>query len=149
MRHISSILILIMIVALDQTSKTYMLAQSIHPIQVNKFLNLVYVWNEGISFGMFSGRYSNIIFTIITGIISLILTYLLLKTSVQIMKIIYILILGGALGNLIDRIKYGAVFDFIDLHIADFHWPAFNIADSSVCLGGAILIWNIIFNKKL
>ena len=64
------------------------------------------------------------------------------------MKIIYILILGGAIGNIIDRIQYGAVFDFIDLHIKHIHWPAFNFADSFICLGGFMLIWNMIFNTK-
>lgn len=52
------------------------------------------------------------------------------------------LILGGALGNVLDRIMYGAVVDFIDLHYANWHWPAFNIADSAICIGAGLLIWS-------
>ena len=147
MKFISSIILIAIIVIIDQISKFYVLTGSILSTQITSFLNIVDVWNEGISFGLFSGEYSNLIFTAITGIIILILTYLLLKTPTKVMKITYSIILGGSIGNIIDRIRYGAVFDFIDLHIGDAHWPAFNIADSFICLGGAMLIWNIIFNK--
>jgi len=148
MRKIFTVILLAMIVVIDQVSKMYILTGSVYATQVTSFLNIVHVWNEGISFGLFSGEHSNMIFTIITGGIILVLIRLMLKTPVKIMKNIYAIILGGALGNIIDRLRYGAVFDFIDLHIASFHWPAFNVADSFICVGGVMLLWMVLFNKQ-
>ena len=142
------IITLAAIVVLDQVSKIYVLTRIVDDLPGFHLLNLVHVWNKGISFGFFSGENSNFIFMGVTTVITLILVYLLSKAQERTMIIAYILIIGGALGNLIDRIKYGAVFDFIDLHIERFHWPAFNIADAFICLGGGALFWSIIFNKK-
>jgi len=149
MKHALAIIMLTIIVAVDQVTKTYVLMGTVDDIQISQFLNIVHAWNEGISFGLFSGDNSNVILMFITGIIALIFTILLLKTEKQIMSIAYAFVVGGALGNLIDRIRYRAVFDFIDLHMENFHWPTFNVADAFICVGGVILFWNILFDNKM
>ncbi len=119
-------------------------------IKKTSFFNLVLVWNKGISFGMFNNN-NNITTTTILLIILAIITYILYilwKNNNTIQMFCYSLIFGGAIGNIIDRINYGAVIDFIDLHIGDLHWPAFNFADSCICVGiGLYLFYDIIINK--
>jgi signal peptidase II len=148
MKHALSVILLTLIVSLDQVSKAYVLTGPLKNIRINQFLNIVQVWNDGISFGLFSKLNMNTVFIFITGIIALIFAYLLVKSKTTPKAITYSFIVSGALGNLIDRIKYGAVFDFIDIHIKAYHWPAFNVADFFICLGGIMLFWNLIFNKK-
>lgn len=110
-------------------------------IHVTGFFNLVMVWNRGISFGMFQGHeYSNYIFMTTTSLICITLFYFIKKAANLLEAIAFGMIIGGALGNLIDRIRIGAVADFFDFHIGNLHWPAFNIADSCVFLGATILI---------
>jgi len=149
MKCLLIIIALAIAVVIDQVSKVYVLTEIVEDMQANEFLNLVHVWNKGISFGLFSGEDSNFIFMGLTTLITLVLLYLLSKAQERALIISYVFIIGGALGNLIDRIKYGAVFDFIDLHISGFHWPAFNIADAFICIGGGMLFVSIIFNKKI
>jgi signal peptidase II len=111
---------------------------------------LVPVWNTGISFGMFAG-YSDWMPAIISGItiiISLVLLAWLLVTVSVVTKLALSLILGGAVGNIIDRIRFGAVIDFVDIHFMDFHWPAFNIADSAITIGVALFLLDSFFEKK-
>jgi signal peptidase II len=148
MKHVTAIIALAMILLLDQLSKYLILTGSAGISYITGFLNITNVWNEGIAFGLFSNCNGNIIFMFLTGAIILFFGYLLLKTNIEIMALTYGFIIGGAVGNLIDRIRYGAVFDFIDLHVASFHWPAFNVADSFICVGGTMLAWNLIINKK-
>ena len=127
---------------LDQLHKYYMLhvVQIDRPIEITPFLNFVMVWNTGISFGMFQDYdYSRYIFIIIPLIIIIILQVWLKNTFNKLEALSIGLIIGGALGNVTDRVVYGAVADFFDVHVAGYHWPAFNIADSSVFVGAAIL----------
>ena len=147
--------ITLLVVGSDQVTKFWALASFFSPprvIEVFPWFNLVPVWNTGISFGMLAG-YSDWMPTIISGltiIISLmLLAWLFVAISVSI-KLALSLILGGAVGNIIDRIRFGAVIDFVDIHFFDFHWPAFNIADSCISVGFVIMMINILFlNKKL
>ncbi len=117
---------------------------------INNYLNLNLVFNTGIGFGLFSlnaGIYYNLL-SILIFLIILVLTYLMFKSK-TIEKIFFSLIIGGAIGNLYDRIIYKAVPDFIDFHIKEFHWFTFNIADIFISLGIIFMILNeLIFNKK-
>ncbi len=119
-------------------------------IEIFSFFNLAYVWNRGVSFGMFSSlQNSHIIFSVIQFVILLVLCFWLHRNRKIHITWALGLIIGGALGNLIDRIKNGAVADFLDFHIASYHWPAFNLADSWVFIGVMILIFeDLIFTKK-
>lgn len=114
------------------------------PIEVSSFFNLVMVWNYGVSFGMFSEPGSSTVWLLI-GVAVLIvgiLGYWLTKTTDRLLGIAFGLVIGGALGNVIDRLRFGAVADFFDFHVMGYHWPAFNIADSAICIGVAILLWD-------
>jgi signal peptidase II len=104
-----------------------------------------------VSFGMFNQlKNSDIIFSIIQGGIGLILLFWLYQVKKPYLAIALGLVIGGAFGNTIDRFKNGAVADFLDFHIASYHWPAFNLADSAIFIGITILLCDeFIFNKKI
>ncbi len=110
-------------------------------VRVFSFFSLVRVWNYGVSFGMFNSlKHSQVIFSAIQGFIALGLLFWLFQNEKKHYTYALGLIIGGALGNMIDRIQNGAVADFLDFHIATYHWPAFNLADSCVFIGVAILL---------
>ena len=118
----------------------------------SKFLNINLIWNEGIAFGLFSLNKKNFYnaLTILILLIILVIFFMILKSD-GIRKYSLLMILGGAIGNVFDRIFYNAVPDFIDLHIGNFHWFIFNVADVFITLG---VIFMILFefagnNKKL
>ena len=116
---------------------------------INNYLNLNLVFNTGIGFGFFSlnaGIYYNMLSMLIFLII-LVLVYLMFQSKTS-EKIFFSLIIGGAIGNLYDRIIYKAVPDFIDFHIKDFHWFTFNIADIFISLGIIFMILNEVLYKK-
>ena len=120
-------------------------------ISVAPFFNLTFVVNYGFAFGFLNSPSLNqiIVSTVILSIIIYFL-YLLIKTQDRVFKICLVLILSGALGNFLDRIFRGYVVDFIDIYVFNYHWPAFNIADSCISVGFVILIFNILFlNKKI
>ena len=107
----------------------------------SKFLNISLIWNKGIAFGLFSFSQSNLynLITLIIVIIIFIIVILIKKTK-GIERLCLSMILGGALGNLYDRIVHKAVPDFIDFHIRDLHWFIFNVADIFITLGVIMLI---------
>lgn len=113
-------------------------------VELFPFFNLTMVWNEGISFGLFHG--SGI--WILSGL-SLIITVLfsvwLTKVNNWLQTIALGLVIGGAIGNVIDRFRFGAVADFFDFHVMGWHYPAFNVADSAIVIGIALLIIDGIF----
>lgn len=119
-------------------------------IKIFDFFSLVAVWNRGVSFGMFNSiENPQIILSILQGSIAIILCFWLYNNRKKHFTIALGLIIGGAFGNVIDRIMHGAVADFLDFHIANYHWPAFNLADSCVFIGVAILLFDEIFQKKI
>ncbi|MDR1499193.1 MAG: signal peptidase II [Rickettsiales bacterium] len=141
------LLLAILVVIFDQMTKhmalhsieaTILKTNGIHShIRKTSFLNIVLVWNSGISFGIFNDGniiISHILLLIVIGI-SIFIFYNLWKSESLFSVICFSLMLGGAIGNIIDRSIYGAVIDFIDLHIKNLHWPAFNMADASICVG--------------
>jgi len=118
-------------------------------ILLTPFLNLNLIWNKGIAFGLFSFDqhiYYNILTTIII-LITLIIFWMITKTK-GLEKFAFMMIFGGSLGNIFDRLYYSSVPDFIDIHIDNFHWFIFNVADIFISLGVVFLIYIEIFLKK-
>jgi len=144
----------LVLIALDQISKTYLISylktQTRFILEVLPFLDLVYAWNYGISFGLFKQyyQYSNYALLISNSFIVIYLISLLLKSESKLALYGLTFIIGGALGNLIDRIIRGAVFDFIYFNYQEFSFPAFNLADSFITIGAAMFIYDYLFNKK-
>ncbi len=118
--------------------------QTIAPAEVTVIphFNLVTVWNKGISFGMFNKASNNgpMILVGVAFTISLFFLIWLFRGPDNMQSAGIAMVIGGAMGNVIDRLRFGAVFDFLDFHAFDYHWPAFNIADSGIVLGVVILI---------
>ena len=146
-------LIILAIFLVDRISKIYILKitelESIVDIYLTSYLNLYLIWNKGIAFGLFSFE-DNFIYQLISSvifIISIVLVVMIIKSD-GFKKYSMILILGGALGNLFDRIYYSAVPDFIDLHFQGFHWFVFNVADIFITFGVICLILSEINLKK-
>ncbi|MBU6140234.1 MAG: signal peptidase II [Proteobacteria bacterium] len=124
---------------------------SINPeIKIFPFFSLVKVLNHGVSFGMFNGlENSQIIFSCLQGGIALVLIFWLYRNEKLHFAWALGLIIGGAFGNVIDRIQNGAVADFLDFYVATYHWPAFNLADSCVFIGVSILLLDdFLWSKK-
>jgi signal peptidase II len=114
------------------------------PEPVLPFLNWLLLFNPGAAFSFLAqgSGWQRWFFTILGLLASIYIVWLLRKSqNDQLLCVALSLILGGALGNVLDRIMYGAVVDFIDLHYANWHWPAFNIADSAICIGAALIIF--------
>ena len=138
---------------LDQWSKQAVLdsIELYQSIQINGFFNLTHVHNYGAAFSFLadSGGWQRWFFTAIAlGVSVMILWWLKGTEKKQIMlPVAFSLILGGALGNVYDRIVYGYVIDFLDVYYQQWHWPAFNIADSAIFLGAALLIIDMFKNK--
>lgn len=118
--------------------------------QVCNFFNIVFTWNPGASFSMLRavGEAAPMIIIIGTGFIIGFIGYYLFARAPKYEKAPLALIVGGALGNLIDRIRFGAVIDFLDFHIGGWHYPAFNVADMCIVLGVCWLILNFILARR-
>jgi len=134
------------ILLLDQLSKWSALSnlQLGVPEPVLPFMNWLLLLNPGAAFSFLAqgSGWQRWFFTIVGLVACVYIVWLLRKSqNDKILCVALSLILGGALGNVLDRIMYGAVVDFIDLHYANWHWPAFNIADSAICIGAALIIW--------
>ena len=145
--------IALVVVLFDQLSKYYMLNEVLGEqavIEVTPFFNWVRAWNTGVSFSMFNdyGSAGAIMLSVVAGVIVIALIIWLKNERDRLAQAALGMVIGGAIGNVIDRVRLGAVFDFLDFHIADSHWPAFNLADSFICAGAVILIIQSIFIKK-
>jgi signal peptidase II len=141
-----SLAIATIILLLDQLSKWSALSnlQLGIPEPVLPFMNWLLLLNPGAAFSFLAqgSGWQRWFFTIVGLVACVYIVWLLRKSqSDKLLCVALSLILGGALGNVLDRIMYGAVVDFIDLHYANWHWPAFNIADSAICIGAALIIW--------
>ncbi|UUX51898.1 signal peptidase II [Nisaea acidiphila] len=137
----------LIVIVLDQVTKLWALSTLFldgRVVEVTPFFNLVAVWNRGVSFGLLASDdpmtpyyLSAFAIAVVAG-----LAVWLSRATSPLMRISLGLIIGGALGNVIDRIRYNAVVDFIDWHIAGYHWPAFNIADSAISIGVVFLLFD-------
>ena len=147
---IIGLLIALLVIVLDQVSKFFVFRHLMGgaPVQeVNSFFNLVAAWNTGVSFSMFNNLGGNGVYILSAFSLGVVvfLLYWLYKESSFYMKMSLGFVIGGALGNVIDRLRLGAVFDFLDVHIGQYHWPAFNIADSFICVGAMLIVCDGIF----
>ncbi|MBA1339087.1 MAG: signal peptidase II [Pelagibacterales bacterium] len=149
-KNIFSLFIITLIFFLDRISKIKIINQvSDNNIYINDFINLNLVWNTGIGFGLLSSN-SSLIYNSVSVVIFFViifLVYLILK-SLLFDKIMFSIVVGGALGNFYDRLVYFAVPDFIDLHYQSFHWFTFNIADIFITLGILTIISKDLFFKN-
>ena len=146
------LVVTIIVFILDRASKIKIISQqekSSGSIFINDYLNLDLIWNTGISFGLLSQN-ANIYYHLISLVIFFVIIFLifLIIKATFIEKILYSLILGGAIGNLIDRLIFFAVPDFIDFHINNLHWFTFNIADIFITLGIILIIAQDLILKK-
>lgn len=142
-----------LVLVLDQVSKYYIMFHVLGEysiISYTSFFNLVRAWNTGVSFSMFNnwGSLGVIVLSLVAMTIVSFLLYWLYTEKNRTVQIALGCIIGGAIGNVIDRIRLGAVFDFLDFHIGENHWPAFNVADSFICIGATIIVLHTLLSKK-
>lgn len=141
-----------LVAVLDQGTKWWILALVMQPprvIEVTPFFNLVLGWNRGVSFGLFSdadglGPWP---FIALTAAITLGLVVWLKRTSNRWLGGALGLIIGGAVGNAVDRMRLGAVVDFLDFHLGGLHWPAFNLADTAISVGVVMILVDSLFGR--
>lgn len=137
--------IAVVVMLLDQVSKFLILGALPHvgeTIELLPFFNFILSFNYGISFSMFNNPSQNqVLLTLISSVVIMLFYGWLYHSKEKYIWIPIGLVVGGALGNMIDRVIYGAVIDFIDVKIMDWHYPTFNIADSFICIGVALLIF--------
>lgn len=142
---ILGLVIAVSVLVFDQLTKFWMLNYVLNErpgIELTSFFNLVYAWNTGVSFSMFnnSGATGTLLLCLAAALIVAALLWWLYKEKARAVQVGLGMIIGGALGNLVDRVRLGAVFDFLDFHLGAHHWPAFNLADSFICVGAAVII---------
>ncbi len=141
------------VIILDQATKWWVVTIFMNPprvVDVWPFFSVVMVWNRGVTFGFlddtpFWGQWAFV--GLALAIVAVLLLWLR-RAETKWRAAAIGLIIGGALGNVIDRVNYGAVADFLDFHVTGYHWPAFNIADSAITLGVAIMFFDALFKPK-
>ena len=154
-KYLLTIVVSLSVIILDQCTKyliikSFALHQSLDLIE--HYLTIVYIRNKGIAFGLLAGQggATRGILLVMTSLLAIAFIFYLLnslKGKQTYATVTLSLILGGALGNLIDRIRWGEVVDFIDVHWHNYHWPAFNCADSAISIGGVLLVIGILTKK--
>lgn len=161
------LLIILAIILLDQLTKGVLInlitgrvpmfapAWQLIPVpylmsHVTDFFNVVFTWNPGTSFSLFRalGEAAPIIIIVLTAFVIGAISYYLFYRAQSYERLPLAFIVGGALGNLIDRMRFGAVVDFLDFHIGGAHWPAFNVADIFICVGVGLYILNWILARR-
>lgn len=141
-------------VVLDQITKNAVVAylELYQAVEITPFFNLVYVRNYGAAFSFLydAGGWQRYFLSAVAFVVSIMLLWWMKRAGSQerLMTIAFAFILGGAIGNLIDRLTLGYVVDFLDFHYANAHWPAFNVADSSIFIGACLLIIDMFKNSK-
>lgn len=144
--------IALVIIGADQLSKQYMLGWIFFPpvrIAILPFLNMVPVWNSGMSFGLLADGGMIVRFGL-AGLAVAVAGWFLWSASslTPIQRVAGGAIAGGAIGNAIDRLRFGQVVDFIDLHVAGWHWPAFNVADVTISIGAFLWIVSLFYEQE-
>ena len=161
------LIIILAIVLLDQVSKGVLInlitgrvpmaasAWELIPVpylmaHVTNFFNIVFTWNPGTSFSLFRaiGESAPTIIVVITAFVIGFISYYTFYRAKSYEKLPLVFIVGGALGNLIDRVRFGAVVDFLDFHIGGAHWPAFNVADVFICVGVGLYVLNWLLARR-
>lgn len=147
-------IIVILNFVIDRITKIYVINffiknHTVKEFYYNDFLNFILVWNKGIAFGLLG--FENILYHLVSFIILciiILLIYLIFDSNSTFLSVSYSIIVGGALGNLFDRLYYGVVPDYIDFHYNNFHWFTFNFADISVSIGIFLLFFHEIRFKR-
>jgi len=153
----------LVIAVLDQITKWWMIEMVMRPdgvaatpffspvrIAVTPFFNLVMTWNRGVSFGIGNngGDWNAMILSGLALAIVIAMLVWLRNADTLLLRLALGGIIGGALGNVVDRLRFGAVADFLDFHLAGYHFPAFNLADSAITVGAVILVFDSLFTKR-
>ena len=150
-RNIIIFIIIIFIFILDLLTKNYALDYLMlnHSLSINNFLNLTLAFNHGAAFSFLSeaGGWQRWFFIIFSFIVILIITYITASDENS-PYIAFSFVIGGALGNLNDRIIHGYVIDFIEFHYENLYWPIFNFADVAISIGVILLLYSMFLNKK-
>jgi signal peptidase II len=141
------------VIALDQATKTWIVQDIMSPprwIEVTSFFNIVMVWNRGASFGLFSTQspWTQAVLGGFAILISIVLAVWMYRARSKWLAGALGLVIGGALGNAIDRAIYGAVADFLDFHAYGYHWPSFNVADIAISVGVVMLLFDGLLEKR-
>ncbi|CAA7619280.1 Lipoprotein signal peptidase [Magnetospirillum sp. LM-5] len=151
------------IIILDQVSKYWIVERVMRPegvtdtpffspvrVEILPIFDLVMAWNRGVSFGIFNngGDWNWLVLSVLSVAISAGLAVWLKRAENALVALALGAIIGGALGNVIDRLRWGAVADFLDVHVAGYHWPAFNVADSAISIGAVLLILDSLFTRR-
>ncbi|HUF89299.1 MAG TPA: signal peptidase II [Gemmatimonadota bacterium] len=140
----------VVVLVLDQLTKAWvrstMTLNETIPV-VGDVVRLTYIHNEGAAFGLSVGPHSSQVFLVLAAVASVLVLYLLLSAprEERMQRVALALILGGALGNIIDRVRWSMVVDFIQVGVAGHFWPIFNVADSAVTIGAVLLAWTYLF----
>ena len=155
-KHVIFLITLLLVVGLDQISKMYVISvmtlHSSHPV-IDGFFNITYVRNPGAAFGFLANAapmFRSLFLIVVSAAAIVMILWFLAKNKSAGMFLTFALslILGGAVGNLLDRIRFGIVVDFLDFYIASWHWPAFNVADSAISVGAVLLIVEMLRREK-
>ena len=152
--HKKALGISLLIFILDRISKIWILdvydLPSLGSVELLPFFSLTMVWNYGVSMGFFQadGDIGRIIITVLTAIITLVLIRWLYKEDKPIVGYGLALVIGGAVGNIWDRIEFGAVADFLHFHVSDISFYVFNVADSAITLGVIFLLWDALLSPQ-
>jgi signal peptidase II len=141
------------VVALDQLTKWLIrndVLNTTRYIEVTDFFNIVEVWNRGVSFGLFASDspWTPYLLSALAIAISIVLIIWLRKAETAFLALALGIVIGGAVGNVIDRLIWGQVYDFLDFHAAEFHWPAFNLADAAISVGVGLLLLDGFIAKR-
>jgi signal peptidase II len=151
--HFFSILISLFIIVFDQATKWSILAflEIGEVVKICPCVNLVLTFNSGTSFGLLSPEtsFQKYVIIVLTILCMLFIMYLFIKLKSSIEKVLCGLLIGGAIGNLIDRFFHGAVVDFIDVYYNNWHWPAFNVADAFISSSAVLLLLYNLFSKNV
>ena len=149
------LIIALIVMIMDQASKWWMLegvGMLANPrvIEVTSYFNLVMAWNRGVSFSLFwhEAEYMPYVLSAVAlGIVAFLLSWLR-KADRPFLAVSIGMVIGGALGNVVDRLRFGAVTDFLDFHVLGYHWPAFNVADTGISVGVALIVIDSLFGGQ-
>ena len=152
-RHLRlGLAVAVLVGVVDQFSKWWMAgflrSRGGRPVEIAPFLDLVEVWNRGMSFGLFNAAERPWAFVALALVIAALLLWWLGRAGRVWQAPGIGLVLGGALGNVVDRLRFGAVFDFLDFNAVGWHWPAFNLADSAISVGVCLLLLDGLFEAR-
>jgi signal peptidase II len=152
LRLLAGLALAVAVLAADQLTKHLVLQHldPAQPVEVAPFFNLVLVWNRGVSFGLLNGAGGSSPWWLIglaVAIAALLIVWLWRETR-ALARVALWLVIAGAVGNVADRLRFGAVVDFLDFHVNGYHWPAFNVADSAIVVGAGLLLLDSLFLRK-